>query len=429
MKILWFINVPLPEANLIMGEKALPFGGWLIEASKALSSMENIQLFVAFPSKKVKKMERLKGDCIVYYAFKPINRRSIASTENIDLFKNIILDINPDIVNIFGTELPHSLTALQACEMLKIRNVVTIQGLVSIIAKHMYANLPIKTIIGTTIRNLLARDNVYWMKKSFQRRGWDEIKAIKRTSHVIGRTTWDKACTIQINPNLKYHFCNETLRERFYRYEWNLSTCEKYSIFISQGHYSIKGVHSIIEALPTILNKYPETKVYIGGKDITDSLSLIEKLKMTHYGKYIKRIISKKGLGNHIVFTGTLNEEEILQRYLKSHVYVCPSSIENSPNSLGEAMLLGVPCIASYVGGIPDLIKDKEEGFLYQHDAPYMLAHYVCQLFEKNELAKMISTNARKHALKTHDIHINTERLLSIYNEIVHNKDEYNASN
>ena len=82
-------------------------------------------------------------------------------------------------------------------------------------------------------------------------------------------------------------------------------------------------------------------------------------------------------------------------------------------------MILGVPCVASYVGGIPDMLKDKDEGFLYQHDAPYMLAHYVCTIFENEDLALKFSKNAREHALMTHDRKENTRRLIEIYSEIV----------
>ena len=80
--------------------------------------------------------------------------------------------------------------------------------------------------------------------------------------------------------------------------------------------------------------------------------------------------------------------------------------------------MLGVPSVASYVGGIPDMLKDKEEGFLYQHDAPYMLTHYICEVFKSEELALKFSNNAREHALKTHDKDENTRRLIEIYNEI-----------
>ena len=89
--------------------------------------------------------------------------------------------------------------------------------------------------------------------------------------------------------------------------------------------------------------------------------------------------------------------------------------MENGSNSLCEAQLVGTPCVASYVGGVPDMLRDKEEGFLYQHDAPYMLAYYVCEIFGNDELALKFSKNAKEHALKTHDRDENTRRLLEIY--------------
>ena len=129
-------------------------------------------------------------------------------------------------------------------------------------------------------------------------------------------------------------------------------------------------------------------------------------------------MIKRLDLERNVVFTGPLDEKKMCQRYFKSNVFVCPSSIENSPNSLGEAMILGVPSVASYVGGIPDMLKDKEEGFLYQHDAPYMLAQYVCEIFENEDLALKFSNNARQHALKTHDRDENARNLIEIYEEI-----------
>lgn len=63
----------------------------------------------------------------------------------------------------------------------------------------------------------------------------------------------------------------------------------------------------------------------------------------------------------------------MVKRYLLSNVFICPSTIENSPNSLCEAQLLGVPHIASYVGGTADLMKGNEE-CLYRFEETEMLA-------------------------------------------------------
>ena len=419
MNILWLINIPLPEASQLMEEKPSPFGGWLISASKDLANNEDVELSIAFPSNKANKFRELKGEKINYYPFIPVKENDNKVIENNESFETLLNNLKPDIVHIYGTEIAHTLSMVNTCNKINIKTVISVQGLVSIIEKHMYSNLPIYAIYGNTFRNIIRKDNVRGLKKLFRNRGKNEIEAIKRTNHIIGRTTWDKACSNQINPQANYHFCNETLREEFYKHQWDVNDCEKHSIFLSQGQYPIKGLHYMLEAIPLILKRFPKAKVYISGKDITKSDSIKDKLLMTYYGKYIKKMIKKLNLERNVVFTGQLDEKKMCQRYLKSHVFVCPSSIENSPNSLGEAMILGVPSVASYVGGIPDMLKDKEEGFLYQHDAPYMLAQYVCEIFENQDLALKFSKNARERALKTHDRDENTRRLIEIYNEIV----------
>ena len=400
MNILWLINIPLPEASQLMGENPSPFGGWLINASKDLANKEDVELSIAFPSNKANKFRELKGEKINYYPFIPVKENDNKVIENNESFETLLNNLKPDIVHIYGTEIAHTLSMVNTCNKINIKTVISVQGLVSIIEKHMYSNLPIYAIYGNTFRNIIRKDNVRGLKKLFRNRGKNEIEAIKRTNHIIGRTTWDKACSNQINPQANYHFCNETLREEFYKHQWDVNDCEKHSIFLSQGQYPIKGLHYMLEAIPLILKRFPKAKVYISGKDITKSDSIKDKLLMTYYGKYIKKMIKKLNLERNVVFTGQLDEKKMCQRYLKSHVFVCPSSIENSPNSLGEAMILGVPSVASYVGGIPDMLKDKEEGFLYQHDAPYMLAQYVCEIFENQDLALKFSKNARERALR-----------------------------
>lgn len=419
MKILWVVNIPLPEASLLMNEKPSPFGGWLVNASKAIAEKENIELFIAFPKNGVNTYIKLNGQNITYYAFKTVNDNNKKLIQDNHILRKIVKEVKPDIVHIHGTEFAHALSMVNVCRKEKIETIISIQGLVSVIEKHMYANLPFKVVYGFTFRNLLRKDNVVGLKKLFAKRGKNEIEALKKTKHIIGRTTWDKACTSQINPIANYYFCNETLREEFYKHQWDIDKCEKYSLFVSQGQYPIKGLHYVLEAMPIILKRFPYAKLYVAGKNVIKSDTIKDKLLMTYYGKYIRKIIKKLNLEKNVIFTGPLDEKQMCERYLKSHVFVCPSSIENSPNSLAEAMILGVPCVASYVGGIPDMLKHEEEGFLYQADAPYMLAHYVCEIFENKDLALKFSKAAREHALRTHDIENNTARLIEIYKNIL----------
>lgn len=423
MKILWLTNIPLPEASFLMNERPLPFGGWLVNASNDLSENDEINLHIAFPFKGISGFKQMEGEKINYYAFSPIDTSQASVSNQVDLDK-IIKKVNPDIVHIFGTEYAHSLSMVKLCNNIGIKTIVSIQGLTSIYSRHYMANLPIKIQKRFTIRDLIKRENLIVQQKKFKKRGELEVETIKRTKHIIGRTTWDYACTSQINPGATYHFCNETLREEFYKHMWEIDQCERFSIFTSQASYPIKGIHFVLEAMPLILKKFPQTKLYIAGQDITKVDTIKQKIKLSSYAKYIRDLIKEYKLGDSVIFTGLLDEKQMCQRYLKSHVFLCPSSIENSPNSLGEAMILGVPSVASYVGGIPDILKDKEEGFLYQHDAPYMLAHYICEIFENKDLAMRLSKNAREHALKTHDRDENTRRLIEIYRDVLEKKVE-----
>lgn len=416
MNILWLINIPLPEASQLMKEASTPFGGWLVNASARLSEEEGISLSIAFPKTGLSDVLMLTGDKKKYYAFPPVGENEANTNEGTKFLTRILDQAKPDVVHIFGTEYAHTLAMVNVCQKEKV--VISIQGLTSVIAGHYLSGLPVNVQNRFTLRDLIKQDNLKQQQSKFVKRGALEIEALQKVKHVIGRTTWDRACTYQINPDAEYHFCNETLRDEFYNHRWDINHCEKHSIFVSQGSYPIKGLHFMLEAMPLIVKRFPDAKLYIGGNNITQSDTLKDRLKRSSYGKYIEKLIKRFHLHSHVMFTGVLNEKQMCERYLQSHVFVCPSSIENSSNALGEAMILGVPCVASDVGGVADMLKHKEEGFVYQSDAHYMLAYYVCEIFNKNELAMRFSKKAREHAVRTHNLDINTDTLIHIYKEL-----------
>lgn len=422
MKVLWLCNVMLPLIAEDLSKPPTNFGGWLSGLSNELLKTAAVQLTVCFPITFQKSLLEGEVENLKYFGFPNIKNDQSNYSKEENYFVEIVKNTNPDIIHIFGTEIIHTLIMIKTCERLgKLDKVViNIQGLVSVIANHYMANLPMRVQRRFTFRDFLKQDNIIQQKKMFINRGISEVEAIQKTKHVIGRTTWDKACTFQINPKVQYHFCNETLRDIFYKYEWSLEKCERYSIFISQATLPIKGLHFMLAAMPLILKQFPDAKLYIAGNDIIKSDTIWDRLKRTSYGKYIKELIKRNHLENCVKFTGLLDEKQICERYLQSHVFVCPSSIENSPNSLGEAMILGVPCIAANVGGVADMLIHKEEGFVYQTDAPYMLAYYVCAIFGDEELTISFSKKAKEHALKTHDKKENTRRMIEIYNDIMH---------
>ena len=109
----------------------------------------------------------------------------------------------------------------------------------------------------------------------------------------------------------------------------------------------------------------------------------------------------------------------MVERLLKTHVFVLPSAIENSSNSLGEAMLLGMPCVATNTGGTMDILKHGQEGFLYPYTEPAMCAKYISEYFENDILSIQFGSKARKIAIERHNPQKNTEKLIKIYSKIM----------
>jgi glycosyltransferase involved in cell wall biosynthesis len=291
--------------------------------------------------------------------------------------------------------------------------VVSIQGMKSAYYYYYYGLTKWDIYSHLTFRDLI-KGSVIKEQNEFKKQGEFEKEIIRSVKHVIGRTSWDRANTWAINPDAKYHFCNETLRSEFYDgSRWYYASCRKHTIFLSQAGYPVKGLHQVLHALPIVLEHYPDTQVRIAGNDITNTKGFRNYLRFTGYGSIIKSLIKKHHLNDYITFTGALNAEEMKKEYLSCNVFVCPSTIENSPNSLGEAQILGTPVIASYVGGIPDMMKGDEE-HLYRFEEVNMLAEKICRLFaDEDKQVDMV-----EFAKLRHNQEENAKALIDIYRKI-----------
>lgn len=415
MKVLWLSSkMTFPEACNEIKISVPILGGWLYSGATALlETNPAIELAVAalYSGKEFKCIDKYK---IKYYLIpsKGGNKKYNALLE--PYLKRIKSEFKPEIVHIHGSEYPHGLAWVKACGNENV--VVSIQGLVSVYARYFLGGIPIKDIKNSiTFRDIIRNDSLLFQQKKMYRRGEYEIELLKNVSHVIGRTTWDRSNSWAINPKANYHFCNETLREKFYDSKWEYGKCEKQTIFLSQAHYPIKGIQQIVKALPIVLKHYPDTMVYVSGSNFMKP----SFLRRNGYASYLSKLMKKSGVADRFKFIGMLNEEEMVNQYLKANVFVCPSSIENSPNSVGEAQLLGTPCIASYVGGSMDMIQDGESGFLYRFEEVELLAMRICEIFSASALAEKISINEQIVARKRHNKKKNGECLNEIYNMVL----------
>ena len=421
MRILWVCNQCIPAVAKHLDMKIGNKEGWLNALSEKLLSSNDgsVQLGVCFPAEEEKA--EFKGEFeVTAYGYSDDRSHPEVYPSNLEnRFEEILNDFKPDVIHIFGTEYPHTLAICKACkEPWKI--LIGIQGLCSVYARHYFDGLPEGILDSSTLRDSLKNDNLRKQHEKFVTRGEYEEEAIRIAGNVTGRTDWDKKHTALIHPGVQYHFMNETLRSNFYTGKWNYETCEKHSLFASQGDYPIKGLHLLLKGLAQVKKQYPDVELYVAGNKITGEDSLKKKVLIGSYGKYILKLIRENDLQENVVFLGSLSADEMKERYLKSNAFISPSVMENSPNSVGEAMLLSMPVISTDVGGVRNLLADGEEGFIYPALDQEAMVAAICKCFEENGTDEQhrMCDNAAAKARITHDATANYKRLLQIYESI-----------
>ncbi len=161
-----------------------------------------------------------------------------------------------------------------------------------------------------------------------------------------------------------------------------------------------KGILNLIEAFSRIQGK----KLYIVGDGP-------EK-------KRIEKIISERKLKENITVLGYLSQDEV-KKYIKNARFIVVPSIwyENCPYSVLETQAIGKPVIGADIGGIPELVKDKENGLIYNYNSINELESKMKLLFENKELAEQYGKNAKEYAQKMYNKENYYNKIIEIYEE------------
>lgn len=416
MKVLWVSLVKFPPLCAYLGEKAPAHCGWLYSSAKALlDEMPEVQLGVIVQHSGA-TFEEYTVEGITYYL---VPTRTLSKTDNRQVAgcKKALRQFSPSLIHIHGTEYSLAKAICLANEE-GIKTVANIQGLAGVCMHYADGGLSLKEK-WTNITPLDFYRGTFLLnaKRSFKHRAECERYVLTHITDIIGRTGWDHDHVMTLNPRLRYHFMNETLRDSFYEAPiWNFGRCKKHTIFVSNSGSPLKGAHQVLKAMPIILRQYPDTVVKFCGSSVMSN-EIKDILRFQGYHLYLRRLVKKLHLQNNVRFLGSLSEEQMKQQFLDANVYVMPSAIENSPNSLCEAQILGTPVVASYCGGTPTLLTEGETGYFYRYEEYEMLAQIVMRLFERNDF-KQLSEHERETALARHDRKKNAEELTKIYRHI-----------
>lgn len=414
MRVLWFsINASCYNSALTKG--GYNGGGWVSSLEKIIKKQKNIHLGIAFEFESDKFKDSIDG--VDYYPINVLKNRkehliyeyTIKHEEKyiIPEALKIIEDFKPDIIQCFGAEWCFGLVA----QYTDIPIIIHIQG-----SMPSYNNVayPPKYNRWTTIVYDLTHFHVKDVMRSIlgrnkaKEREDRELRILRMNKYFFGRTVWDKAIVDLLSPGSLYFLGNEALRDSFYYSDihWTVKNRNKI-VLCTTGNGSLwKGLDVILKTAH-ILKTYTDLEFswrIIGGVDNVGYLEWMEKLKFHE---------------NNVELLGILDEKQIKEELLNCDIYVHPAYIDNSPNALCEAMILGCPCIASYVGGIPSIIEDGVSGELVPVNEPYYLADRIKLLSIDKERQSFLSMNAIKQAKERHDIDNIEKEIMSAYKRIL----------
>jgi 1,2-diacylglycerol 3-alpha-glucosyltransferase len=147
-----------------------------------------------------------------------------------------------------------------------------------------------------------------------------------------------------------------------------------------------KSIDKVIEAFALLKKQIPESLLMVIGDGP-------EKQKL-------EDLVEKLGLDKSVIFTGLLFETNLLEAFQASDVFITASKSENMPLSVIEAMSVGLPVVGVDALGIPEIVKDSQNGFIVSPDNIQAMAEKVVELFTNKELYTEYSRRSRELALQ-----------------------------
>jgi len=423
--ILWFVNRVFTEKDL----KNQLYGnakGWLVTLANQLKQDFKLVIVGVDPNALDFEGAELSTYHLrpKYWKWKFIRNKVIPVIDfDGDLrlqMQEIILREKPDIIHIHGTERPFISIQKNAAQ-LGIPVMVSIQGFMSAIL-NKYSG-------GYTV-GFIKR---FWFFKAFQKPGYrllpqtlsanrKQIARQARLEQVVlphinyfdGRTDWDRSICRLFNPNATYFQIDRILKPPFYNSKWILNDeNNKLIVFTTTGAAIFKGFDLIAETIHLL---------QLRGIDLEWRIAGLNK----HSGavRAAQRKLGTRYPEAKIMLLGPLNAEQLVAEMLQSSLYATASFIENSPNNLAEAMLLGLPCIATLAGGTASYIKHETNGLLVQEGEPWAMAGAILRLWSDRSFAKMLGENAAITALARHQPEHVFSQVGAAYQQILSTSDK-----
>lgn len=381
MKILWLAPIPL------LGELNSHPAPWIITLAKKIVDQGDCLTIVNYNSKIREAIVKIETQNInIIYIKTPVLKLDFITLfkwriKIVNKFLKKIAD-NYDILHIHGLE--HQYEAMASG--LKIPKIISIQGIMEECVKFV------------------PRSN-YKQYLEWKLKARYESKNIPIYKNYSCRTEWDSSYIRKKNPEAKIYMIWEMIRQEFYMDHF--SDIKENLLFVG-GNNFMKGLKEVLIAYNNSIQELGFKLIILGNCTIEDV-------------EYIMKINELRNVNiSNIDCRGMQDVKGMINAYNESYCLVHPTYIDNSPNSVCEAQLSGLPVIATNVGGVSSLIKNMETGMLIDNN-PKAIEIAVKQLYLDDDLRNLISKNSRTCSRLRHNYESILSQTLKMYDEIISN--------
>ena len=366
MRILWFSHVD----SILPSVGGSVFCGWIGGLLNAVCRVPDLELGVAAFSDvgATKAFENglmyfsLRHDTSVRSKLVRLFKVSARDGSDVDACLRVVEQFNPDVIHVFGTEGPAGLLA----ERTSVPVLVHLQGLLG-----PYLNAWVPPFYS--VRDLLIRTGRSPLRLARQWHAWRfnrhaavrEREILRNCRFFLGRTEWDRTYVSLYAPQARYFHCEEVLRPEFSEPAKHHPSGKP--VFVSTLSGPLYKGHDVVLKTAKVLceTEHADFEWRVFG---VDNIRFAEKKTGIRAGDV------------HVRAMGRVPAPILRDALLSCTAYVHPSYIDNSPNSVCEAQVLGVPVVATNVGGVASIIEEGKTGFLVPANDPVSLASRMIDL-------------------------------------------------
>jgi glycosyltransferase involved in cell wall biosynthesis len=393
MRIAWLAPYPasLLRQSLILSREggASHACSWIVNLARAISRDDTVDLHLVTLTARVPYNQIINVGGITFHVLKngiPFVSRGFPPWMPLDVLSGFrgdacrlageIVRINPDIVHAHGTEAAYALGGLRSgypC-------LISIQG---IITEYQKTNPSFRFRILST----------------------REHEQVQGGKYFGCRTRFDSGFVRRVNPHARIFELQEAIDPIFFQQQWRVT--DGAGILFVGSLETRKGVVFLIEALALVKQSVPAATLTLIGSGAPS------------YIVGLKTRARELGILGDIVFRGHVTTDEIAREHLKAQIFVLPTLNDNSPNTLAEAMVSGMPVVASAIGGIPSMIDDSRTGLLSPSADPKTLAEKIVHLLTHKAEREALGRNASGVARSRHKPERVAEETLAAYAQIL----------